>query len=433
MGQEGAQAVAASMGLVGDSALQRYVRSLGLAMAKQSERPNLPWQFAVVDDPVVNAFALPGGPVFITRGILAHMNSEAQLASVLGHEIGHITAKHSVAQLSQSQLAGLGLGIATIVSPELAQFGDLLGSGLGLLFLKFGRDDEMQSDELGFRYMVNAGYHPSEMAEMFRTLQRLGGGGEGGVPEWLSTHPDPGNRVENTLQRIAATQLPSALDVKREEFLRQLDGMVFGDDPRQGFFQGGTFLHPGLRFRMDFPNGWKTQNQFSQVVGISPQQDAIVVLSLSDPVTPSAALSQFLNQQGIQSRGASSAPINGLPAASAQFLANTQQGTIGGWIAFIQWSSATFQLLGYTPAQRLSAYDAVLRQTVGSFRQLTDPAALAVQPVRVRLVTLPSPMTLTEFNQRYPSAIPLEQLAVINGVTPTTRLATGMVVKRVTQ
>ena len=433
MGQEGAQAVAASMGLVGDSALQRYVRSLGLAMAKQSERPNLPWQFAVVDDPVVNAFALPGGPVFITRGILAHMNSEAQLASVLGHEIGHITAKHSVAQLSQSQLAGLGLGIATIVSPELAQFGDLLGSGLGLLFLKFGRDDEKQSDELGFRYMVNAGYHPSEMAEMFRTLQRLGGGGEGGVPEWLSTHPDPGNRVENTLQRIAATQLPSALDVKREEFLRQLDGMVFGDDPRQGFFQGGTFLHPGLRFRMDFPNGWKTQNQFSQVVGISPQQDAIVVLSLSDPVTPSAALSQFLNQQGIQSRGASSAPINGLPAASAQFLANTQQGTIGGWIAFIQWSSATFQLLGYTPAQRLSAYDAVLRQTVGSFRQLTDPAALAVQPVRVRLVTLPSPMTLTEFNQRYPSAIPLEQLAVINGVTPTTRLATGMVVKRVTQ
>jgi predicted Zn-dependent protease len=227
--------------------------------------------------------------------------------------------------------------------------------------------------------------------------------------------------------------LPSGLEVKREEFLRQLDGLVFGDDPRQGFFQGSAFLHPGLRFRMDFPNGWKTQNQFSQVVGISPQQDAVVVLSLADPVPPSSALSQFLNQQGIQSRGASSAPINGLPAASAQFLANTQQGTIGGWVAFIQWSSATFQLLGYTPAQRLSAYDAILRQTVGSFRQLTDPAALAVQPVRVRLVTLPSPMTLAEFHQRYPSAIPVEQLALINGVAPTTRLAAGMVVKRVTQ
>lgn len=432
MGRQGAQAVVASMGLVPDSGLQQYVSALGTRMAKASERPGLPWVFGVIDDPLVNAFALPGGPVFITRGILTHMNSEAQLASVLGHEIGHITAKHSVSQMSQAQLAQLGLGVAMIVKPELAQFGNLASQGLGLLFLKFGRDDELQSDQLGFRYMVQAGYHPSEMAEMFRTLQRQGGGAsEGSIPEWLSTHPDPGNRVENTLQRIASTTLPTGLSIDRDRFLQATEGLVFGDNPRQGFFQGGVFLHPDLRFRMDFPNGWRTLNQASQVAGISPEQDAVIVLTLAGQAAPASALQQFLSQQGIQPRGTSGASINGLPAASASFLAQTEQGVIGGWIAFIQHAGTTFQLLGYTPQQRLTMYDNVLRQSVGSFRTLTDPAALNVKPARVRLVRLPRPMTLTEFNQAYPSTIPLDQLALANGVEPTTRLAAGMLVKRV--
>lgn len=431
MGQEGAQAVVATMGLVPDSGLQRYVSALGTRMAKASERPGLPWVFGVIDDPLVNAFALPGGPVFITRGILTHMNSEAQLASVLGHEIGHITAKHSVSQMSQAQLAQLGLGVAMIVKPELAQFGNLASQGLGLLFLKFGRDDELQSDDLGFRYMVQAGYHPSEMAEMFRTLQRQGGSSEGGIPEWLSTHPDPGNRVENTLQRIASATMPTGLNINRDQFLQATEGLVFGDNPRQGFFQGGAFLHPDLRFRMDFPNGWRTINQTSQVAGVSPEQDAVIVLTLAGQAAPSSALQQFLSQQGIQPRGTSGASINGLPAASAAFLAQTEQGVIGGWIAFVQHSGVTFQVLGYTPQQRLTMYDNLLRQSVGSFRTLTDQAALNVKPARVRLVRLPRPMTLAEFNQAYPSTIPLDQLALANGVAPTTRLAAGMLVKRI--
>src|SRR6187549_1156676 len=138
MGEEGRQAAIATMGLVPDSAVQQYVRGLGMPIAKSSERPNLPWSITVVDDPVVNAFALPGGPVFITRGILAHMNSEAQLVSVLGHEIGHITAKHSVQQMSQQQLGQIGIVAATIAKPGLAQFGELAAQGLGVLFLKFG-------------------------------------------------------------------------------------------------------------------------------------------------------------------------------------------------------------------------------------------------------------------------------------------------------
>src|SRR5690606_19899953 len=140
LGQQGAAEVWQSMALVQDQALQDYVERLGLRLAAASERPDLPWSFAVVDDPVPNAFALPGGPVFVTRGLLTLMDSEAELVSVLGHEIGHITARHSVAQMSRAQLAQLGLGLGTIFVPEVRPYGELASSGLSLLLLKYGRD-----------------------------------------------------------------------------------------------------------------------------------------------------------------------------------------------------------------------------------------------------------------------------------------------------
>lgn len=431
MGQEAAQQVVGTIGLVPDSALQRYVSGIGLTLARASERPNLPWSFGVIDDPMVNAFALPGGPIFITRGIMTHMNSEAQLVSVLGHEIGHVTAKHSVQQMSQAQLAQIGLIAAVIVKPGLAQFGDLASQGLGLLFLKFGRDDETQADDLGFRYMVNAGYSPTEMAEMFRTLQRLGGGGEGRVPEWLSTHPDPGNRVQKTLDRVAATSLPANLRVERDAFLQRTDGLIFGENPRQGFFRQSLFLHPDLQFQLEFPSGWKAQNQATAVVAVSSQQDAIVVLTLAGTDAPNQALSKFLNQQGVQSQGASSSSINGLTAASAVFTAQTQDGVLAGNVAFISHGGRTFRVMGYTPQQRYGSYRGVFAQSLGSFRRLTDAAALAVQPVRVHLVRLPRAMTIAQFHQAYPSTIPVEQVALINGVDASTTLPVGTLVKRV--
>ena len=173
MGREYDPQVVSQMGLYPDSALQQYVSSLGMEMARASERPNLPWSFRVLDDPLVNAFAVPGGFIYITRGILAHMDSEAELAGILGHEIGHVTARHSVNQMSRQQLAQLGLGVGMILRPELQQFGDLAGAGLGLLFLKYGRDDEYESDDLGVRYMRRAGYNPRELASVFRTLAAL--------------------------------------------------------------------------------------------------------------------------------------------------------------------------------------------------------------------------------------------------------------------
>ena len=433
MGQEAAKEVTASIQPVADDALQRYVSGLGMQLARASERPNLPWSFTVIDDPQVNAFALPGGPIFITRGILTHMNSEAQLVSVLGHEIGHITAKHSVHQLSQAQLAQIGIIAAVIVKPSLAQFGNLASQGLGLLFLKFGRDDESQADELGFRYMTTASYSPTEMAEMFRTLQRLGGGssGEGRVPEWLSTHPDPGNRVEKTLQRVAASSLPAGLKVERDAFLQRTDGMIFGENPREGFFRQQQFLHPDLKFQFDFPTGWQTQNQPTAVAAISPQQDALVVLAGAGTASPNQAMNQFMGQQGITNQGASSGSINGLPAATGTFTANTEDGVLAGNVAFVSLDNRTYRLLAYTPQQRFSAYRGAFSQSLQSFRRLTDQTALNVQPVRVRLVRLPRAMTITEFHQAYPSTIPVAQVALINGVEATTTIPAGTLVKRV--
>ena len=432
MGQEAAKEVVASISAVQDNALQQYVSGLGMTMARASERPGLPWSFTVIDDAQVNAFALPGGPIFITRGILTHMNSEAQLVSVLGHEIGHITAKHSVSQMSQAQLAQIGLIAAVIVKPELAGFGDLASQGLGLLFMKFGRDDETQADDLGFRYMTSAGYSPTEMAEMFRTLQRLGGGsGEGRVPEWLSTHPDPGNRVQKTLDRTAATTLPANLKVERDAFLQRTEGLIFGNNPREGFFRQTQFLHPDLKFQLDFPSGWKTQNQAAAVVGVSPQENAIVVLALAGDKAPNVALSEFMNQQGIQSQGGGSGSISGLPAASGTFTAQTQDGVLAGNVAFVSLDGRTFRILAYTPQQAYGSYRGVFAQSLGSFRRLTDPAALAVQPVRVHLVRIPRAMTITQFHQTYPSSIPVAQVALINGVDESTTLPTGTLVKRV--
>lgn len=431
MGLEAAKSASAEMGVYPDSQLQRYVSALGMPLARASERPNLPWSFTVIDDPVVNAFALPGGPLFVTRGILAHMNSEAQLVSVLGHEIGHVTAKHSVSQMSRAQLTqGLFIG-AMILRPELQQFGNLGSQALGLMFLKFGRDDETQADELGFRYMTKALYDPAEMAEMFKTLDRTSPGNDQ-TPEWLSTHPNPGNRVTKTNERIAAWTRPAGpLKVNRDLFLQRLDGMVYGEDPRQGFFQQAAFLHPTLRFRFDFPAGWRTQNSAQQVAGMSTAQDALIVLSTAAG-SPQQALSQFLGQQGIQSSGATNTTINGLPAATAQFAVQTQQATLGGYVTFVQLEGMTYRLLAYTDQSKVGSYDRAFRASLGSFQRLTDPQALNVKPNRLRLVQVRSTTTLAQFQQQYPSVIPVEELALINGVDAATgAFPSGAWVKRV--
>jgi predicted Zn-dependent protease len=436
MGQQAAQQVAQSIGFVEDQALQDYVANIGKRMAAQSERPDLPWEFHVVNDAAVNAFALPGGFIFVTRGLLNAMTNEAELASVLGHEIGHVTAKHSVQQISKAQVAQIGLGVGSILSSDIAQFAGIASQGLGILFLKYGRDAEKQADDLGFKYALNQNYDVREMDDVFVTLAREGelAGGGGRLPEWLSTHPAPENRVEATQERLDTVTRDLSNTLRNESaYLQRIQGLIYGDDPAQGFFEGNTFYHPGMRFQLDFPEGWQTQNTPQAVAGMSPEQDAIIQLSLAGNASPREAAQQFLSQEGVQAGNASTSSVNGNPAATSYFQAQTQQGVIQGVVSFISYGGQTFGLMGYTPQGKLQQYDYTFRDAITSFGQLRNQDALNVKPNRVEIVRVSREMTLAEFDQQYPSTIPIEELAIINQLeTSDSPIPAGRMMKRVT-
>ena len=420
MGQQAAQEVEQSLGLVQDEALQSYVQGIGARLAADSERPELPWRFRVVDDPVPNAFALPGGFIYVTRGMMNVMDSEAELASVLGHEIGHVTARHSVSQMSRAQVAQLGLGLGMIFVDELQQYGDLASTGLQLLFLKYGRDDERQADELGFRYALSEGYDVREMAEVFQTLQRLGAAsGQSPLPTWMSSHPDPGQRVSRTQQRVQqlAAGTLDTLDAGRDQYLNRIDGLIYGENPRNGFFRGNTFYHPDLRFSIAFPQGWAVQNLPQAVVGISSQKDAGMELTLSQGGSPTSAASAFLNQQGIAAGQASQQQVNGVPVVATTFQAQTEQGVVQGLAAFFDHGGRVYQVIGYSPQQRYASYDRAFRQALGSFAPVTDPAILNVQPNRMDIVRVQQTQTLGQLAQSLGSAVPVDELALINQVS----------------
>jgi predicted Zn-dependent protease len=434
MGREGAAEVTATLGLVDDAALQQYVERVGLAIARRSERPELPWSFRVVDDPVPNAFALPGGPIFITRGLLALMQNEAELASVLGHEIAHVTARHSVRQISRQQAAQLGLVFGAIFSPQVAQFGELLGQGLQLAFLKYGRDDERQADDLGFRYALAQGYDVREMDDVFEQLRRVGeASGSSPVPSWLATHPDPGERVQRTQARVAAlTQPLDALRTNTDAFMERVNGLVYGDNPRQGYFEGNRFLHPELRFQLALPAGWRAQNTPQAVLAMSPEQDAMLQLTLAGRGSPEDAARQFLSQQGIRAGQATQLSVNGVPAVASYFEAQSQQQVVQGMVAFLAYGGNTYQVVGYAPQGRFQARDAAIRGSIGSFAALNDPAALARQPDRLRTVRLATATTPAQLARQ--ASVNAATLALLNQVeSAETPIPPGRPVKTVTR
>ena len=431
MGKEADQEAVAAYGLYPDPKVQAYVERLGKGLAAKSERPDLPWSFKVVDDPTVNAFALPGGYIYVTRGIMAHLRSEAELVAVMGHEIGHVTGRHSASQMSKQTLAMGGLVLGMAVKPELQQFAGLAQQSLGLLFLKFGRDDENQADELGLRYMTRQAYDPKEMLEVFGVLDgvtRAEGGGR--MPDWLSTHPSPGNRTARIQGQIAATEASGTI-VNRREYLRQLDGMVFGDNPREGFFQENAFYHPDLRFQLLFPRGFKTQNQKQAVVGVSQAQDAMITLTLAGGASPEEAARQFFSQQGVQTGRSGRDTIGGLAAYTAFFEAATEEGTLRGEVSFVSWDGKIYRLMGYAPAARFSTYQNAFDAAIRSFSRLTDSRHLNVQPKRLEIVNLERQMALPEFARAYPSTVEVGTIGLINGVTANQMLPGGELAKRV--
>lgn len=434
MGQSLLAGTQQETGFYNDPALTAYVASVGQKMASASERPGLPWEFHVVDDPAVNAFAAPGGFIFITRGIMAYLNSEAELAGVMGHEIGHVTAKHSVSQLSKQQLFSVGLVAGAIAAPSVmgGEIGQAAQLGAGLLFLKFGRDDERQADELGHRYALMQHYDVREMPKTFRTLQRLSdAAGSERVPGFMSTHPDPGDRVAATQRWADTVSNPDALEVDRDRYLSHLEGLVFGVDPRHGYFENGWYLHPELRFQLAVPSGWQGVNQATRVVLVEPNGGAQIEVSQVSQPTVQQAADAFAAQQGVQVTGRNSTRVNGLPAATVGFRAtSSSEQVLVGQATYVSYGGAVYQLLGLTTAAGTSAYGATVARTIGTF----GPTASNQVFRRVReihLLKLTAGRTVDRLASESNGAATAEELALINGVDLGVMLPSGRTIKTI--
>ena len=436
IGREGYKAVAAEYGLYADPALQAYVDGVGQKVAKASHQPNLAWHFTVLDDPVVNAFAMPGGYIYVTRGILAHLNSEAQLAGVLGHEIGHVTYRHSASQLTQQQLYGLGLGVASIASKTVARYSDLAQQGLSLLFLKYSRDDEREADELAVKYATAAGYDPREIPTTYVMLQRLGDQSGQRLPSFFSTHPDPGDRV-NTTAALAqqAIQGRTNLAVNGRGYVQRLDGLAFGEDPRQGYFAGDVLYHPAMRFQMTLPAGWKRQNSRAAVAAQEPNQRAVMQLSLAPAGTlsPGAFVQKLVAAGRIAGAEGRTETIGGFPAWVGH-ISIAQEGTAAavmaaGWVR--RADTLMFQVLGRSQ-QAGDADEARILASLRSIRALSDPARLDVTCDRVKVEKVGTTGTLQATLLKL--GAPASQLAtdaLLNGLEPDETVRAGTLLKRV--
>lgn len=435
MGRQELERAQLQTGFYPDQVLERYVAALGMRMAAASERPQLPWEFHVLDDPAVNAFAAPGGFIFVTRGILAYLNSEAELAGVLGHEVGHVTAKHTVQQLSQQQLFQGAFVIGAIARPDLAQgaVGQAAMAGAGLLMLKYGRDDERQSDELGHRYSLLARYDVREMPKTFATLARIGeaSGSSGRVPAFLSTHPDPGDRVVATQSWADTVSNYRGLVTNRDQFLDHLDGMVYGADPRQGYFEGNRFLHPELRIQFDIPTGWQSVNQPTRVVAVEPKGAAQVELSTATGTSGAQAAQTFAAQEGIEVTGRSTTTINGFPASTVAFRATTEDGTvIQGQALFIEYRGQVFRMLGLVVSSAASQVGSAVSQSLRSFS--ATAAGQVFQRVReIDIITLRSNTTVATLAGQSGGAIQATDLAIMNGVETGASIPAGRKIKTV--
>jgi len=266
---------------------------------------------------------------------------------------------------------------------------------------------------------------------MFETLARQReASGTDPIPEWASTHPDPGNRVAHAAARIDSAEI-SGGTVGRDRYLSHIDGMVFGVNPRQGFFRGNVFLHPDLAFRLDFPEGWRVQNLPRAVMALSPDEDAVVQLTISDESSPDVAANIFFAQDGIQRTGYASRQVNGLLAVVGSFTARTSDVVLAGQVMFIQHGGITYEMIGYSTDSRARRYQSAFSGTLDSFKRLTSRRVLAIQPKQIEIVTLRNGMTIERFNQRYPSTVPFDELLLINGLEPDAVMTAGTRVKRV--
>ena len=424
------------MGIYDDRALQEYVEGIGMKLAKASERPNLPWHFTLVDVPAVNAFALPGGYIYLTRGILAYLDDEAELAGVLGHEIGHVTARHAAQAYTKSTSASIGLVVASIFFPQTRPFGQIAETSLGLLFLKHSRENELQSDALGARYAASTGWDPQGVPDLLSTLGRIRETSDrSGVPNWLETHPQPADRVTKIQQTVA--QLGASdrrFAVNRDDFLRRVKGVVFGDNPEEGIVRGNAFLHPVLRFGVEFPQGWEISNGKTQVLAKRPGEDVFMLLQLvNEPQgrnVEEIALGS-MQKAGFRRVDGGTTTINGLRAYQGTYQGSMEGlGNVVTRATHIVQDQSVYIFAGIAQPKLFDSVSRDFDTSLRTFRELSRSEAANVKPNRIDLYTVRAGDTWQSIAQRTADGtVKATTLAIMNNSAVTQQPQAGRVIK----
>ena len=381
------------MGVYDDVELQRYVNDIGQQLARASHRPNLPWSFTIVDSSAINAFALPGGYIYLTRGLLAYLDDESELAGVLGHEIGHVTARHAAQSYTRQMQAGLGLAILSIFVPTAAPFADLGSAGLEVLFLRHGREAELEADRLGVEYGSGAGYDPAGVPRFLATLARVDALSGRGVPNWLSTHPNPGARVVKAEPVAGKFTSDSAKTTNRDAYLDQINGLVFGDKPEDGIVRGNEFVHPMLRLAVTFPDGWELTNMPHAVLAQEPGTQHFMVLqeverrpgsgvpggqSLGDAAVAAMRSSGYTVVDGRIER------INGVEAHIGLYRGNAKDvGKVLMRAAHLSLGRQLYVVAGFAPEKEFDLVDKAIMPSVQTFRQISAADASRLRPNRI--------------------------------------------------
>jgi predicted Zn-dependent protease len=432
MGQQTDTEVRAEYGVYTAPALEACVSATGAALAAKAQRPNLAYHFAVLDSPVINAFAAPGGYIFVTRGLLALMTSEDELAVVVGHELGHVNARHSVKRMSEMMLAQVGLAVGSAVSPTIAKLSGAAGVGVQLLFLKFSRDDEYQADSLGVDYARRTGYDAGSMVTFFEAMQKNGDlSGGRSIPGFLSTHPLTADRIREVKGMLKPED--ARLAHNPEVFLQKLDTLVFGDDPRQGYVEGTVFYHPGFRVQFAVPSGWKVENTAAMVKLTSADSNGVLYLqaekspdSLADYAKKKA--SELQNSRLLAEKNLT---VNGLSCFEQSYLVTQEdQSKLRLSRSFLKKGDMVYTFSALSLEQSFSNYQATFGQTVGSFRDLTNPAYLNRQPKRLALVRADGVTALQEIFRKQGLAQSLwPQFAIMNGLEPAAVPVKGRLIK----
>lgn len=444
-GRKAAKQVEAQIGLVEREELAAYVRTLGERLAEHSPREGVEYRFHVADMGEPNAFALPGGWIYVSRGLLALASSEAELSNVIGHEIAHVAARHS----AQRQTTSLGVQVLSVLGTVAAgaaggagaaeaasQLGQVAGAGL---IASYGRDQERQADEVGQRMAAAAGYPPSAMADFLASLEAytsFQSEGEARRPSFLDSHPMTAERVATTREYAGtlevALQGPVAAD--RAAFLSRLEGLLVGPDPAEGLFRGGRFLHPALGFRMDFPEDWARQNGASAVAAQPSDGGAALVLQAQgEPQDPEAAARAFLEENPVEIGSRERLEIGGYPALRARGAAQTQQGAARVDLTWIRHPEATFRILGMAPQGSFGSYAETFRASATSFGPLDEAARESITEQRLRIVTARGGESLRALGERTGNAWSVEETAVMNGLEPDAALEAGRRVKIATE